>query len=183
MVRRNMIDQTAARGNTMNATELRAMQAPIKQAYRDHPETAVIPARATGRIDQAALACVVETGHATIKAGLHPAAGGDGSLACSGDMLLDAVVACAGVTLAAVATAMGITIHHGTVTAEGHWDARGTLGTDRTAPVGVTDITLRFALDTDADAATTTRLIATTERYCVVLQTLRNPPQITVDPG
>jgi uncharacterized OsmC-like protein len=164
----------------MNATELRAVQAPIKQAYRDNPATALIPARATGTLDQDNLACVIKTAHGTITAGLHPAAGGDGTQACSGDMLLDAVVACAGVTLSAVATAMGITIRSGQIQATGHWDARGTLGTDKSAPVGVTDITLNFALDTDADQATTTKLIATTERYCVVLQTLRNPPEITV---
>jgi uncharacterized OsmC-like protein len=167
----------------MNAAELRAVQAPLKQSYRDDPASARIAARAVGRIDQGRIACVIDSPHGSVTAGLHPAAGGDGALACSGDMLLEAMVACAGVTLAAVATAMGVTIKGGTITAEGVWDARGTLAIDRTAPVGVTEIALRFDLDTDADAATVERLIASTERYCVILQTLRNPPEIAVIRG
>lgn len=162
----------------MNAAELRALQAPLKQAYRDDPTRARIPARAVGRIDQGRLACLIDSPHGTLTAGLHPAAGGDGTLACSGDMLLEALVACAGVTLGAVATAMGVAINGGTITAEGSWDARGTLAIDKTTPVGVSGITLRFDLETDADAATTDRLIASTERYCVILQTLRHPPAI-----
>jgi uncharacterized OsmC-like protein len=162
----------------MNAAELRALQAPLKQAYRDDPGRAHIPARAVGRIDQGRLACMIDTPHGTINAGLHPAAGGDGSLVCSGDMLLEALVACAGVTLSAVATAMGVAIKGGTITAEGSWDARGTLAIDKSTPVGVTGIILRFDLDTEADAATIERLIASTERYCVILQTLRHPPDV-----
>lgn len=163
----------------MNASELRAIQAPIKQGYRDHPETAMIQAHASGTLDQANLACMIKAAHGTIVAGLHPAAGGDGAKACSGDMLLEALVSCAGVTLSAVATAMGVVIRSGTVSADATWDARGTLGIDKTAPVGVGDVSLRFDLDADADHATLERLIATTERYCVVLQTLRNPPLVS----
>jgi uncharacterized OsmC-like protein len=113
-------------------------------------------------------------------AGLHPATGGDGSLACSADMLLEALVACAGVTVSAVATAMGVKLRGGRVVAEGHWDARGTLGVDREAPVGLTDIALTFELDTDADAATVQRLVEMSERFCVIYQTLRAPPRLTV---
>lgn len=167
----------------MNATELRAIQTPLKQAYRDNPESALIASRAVGRIDQGNVACIVQSPQATITAGLHPAAGGDGSAACSGDMLLEALVACAGVTLSAVATAMGITIRAGTVTADGLWDARGTLAIDKSTPVGVTDIKIRFDLDTDADPTSIERLVASTERYCVILQTLHNPPRITTAIG
>jgi uncharacterized OsmC-like protein len=166
----------------MNAEELRSLQAPLKQRYRDHPETARIPARAEARLDPADIACTVPTWHGETIAGLHPAAGGSGDLACSADLLLEALVACAGVTVRAVATAMGITIHAGRVIAEGHWDARGTLGVDRSAPIGLTDITLAFELDTDADAAKQRRLIEMAERYCVILQTLKHPPQIMVRP-
>jgi uncharacterized OsmC-like protein len=163
----------------MDAATLRAAQAPLKQRYRDDPATARIPARAQATLDLADIACAVPVWHATTGAGLHPAAGGSGELACSADMLLEALVACAGVTLRAVATAMGITLRGGRVVAQGHWDARGTLGVDKSAPVGLTDIALRFELDTDADAALLDRLVATTERYCVIYQTLRTPPALS----
>jgi uncharacterized OsmC-like protein len=164
----------------MNAEELRAAQAPLKQRYRDAPETAQVLARAEATLDPADIACGVAGWHGEVRAGLHPATGGDGSLACSADMLLQALVACAGVTLRAVATAMGVTIRSGRVVAQGHWDARGTLGVDRTAPVGLADIALSFEIDSDADPAKLERMIATTERYCVILQTLRTPPTLTV---
>jgi uncharacterized OsmC-like protein len=136
--------------------------------------------RAEARLDNADVACVVPSWHGETRAGLHPATGGSGELACSADMLLEAVVACAGVTLRAVATAMGVTIRSGKVIAEGSWDARGTLGIDRNVPVGLTDINLRFEIDSDIEPAKLERMIQTTERYCVILQTLRNPPSITV---
>ncbi|HET8996992.1 MAG TPA: OsmC family protein [Acetobacteraceae bacterium] len=164
----------------MNAEELRAVQAPLKQRYRDTPEAARVPARAEARLDTAEVACTIPSWQGETTAGLHPATGGDGALACSADMLLQAVVACAGVTLRAVATAMGVTIRSGKVIAEGQWDARGTLGIDRSAPVGLTDIRLRFEVDSDADPAKLERMIQTTERYCVILQTLKNPPHISV---
>ncbi|EGO95029.1 MULTISPECIES: OsmC family protein [Acidiphilium] len=162
----------------MDAAELRALQAPLKQKYREDAASARIVSRAVGEIVQGGIACVVRGHDGEVTAGLHEAAGGDGSQACSGDMLLEALVACAGVTLSAVATAMGVIVKRGSITAEGVWDARGTLAIDRAAPVGVTDISLRFDLDTDADEATVARLIQSTERYCVILQTLRNPPRI-----
>jgi uncharacterized OsmC-like protein len=164
----------------MNAEQLRAMQAPIKQRYRDAPDAALVAARAEARLDGEDIACTVSSWHAETKAGLHPATGGSGELACSADMLLEALVACAGVTLRAVATASGVTIRGGKVIAEGTWDARGTLGIDRSVPVGLTDIRLRFEIDSDADQAKLERMIQTTERYCVILQTLHNPPRITV---
>lgn len=164
----------------MNAEELRAAQAPLKQAYRDDPARARISARAEARLDAADIAAVVTRWHGETVAGLHPAAGGSGERACSGDMLLEALVACAGVTLRAVATAMGITLRGGRVIAEGVWDARGTLAVDRTVPVGVIEIAVRFELDTDADEAKLARLLASTERYCVIFQTLGNPPRMTM---
>jgi uncharacterized OsmC-like protein len=164
----------------MNAEELRAVQAPLKQQYRDTPDAARVPARAEARLDADGIACTVPSWDGETKAGLHPATGGSGELACSADMLLEAVVACAGVTLRAVATASGVTIRGGRVIAEGSWDARGTLGIDRSVPVGLTDIALRFEIDSDAEPAKLERMIQTTERYCVILQTLRNPPRITV---
>lgn len=164
----------------MNAEELRAMQAPIKQRYRDDPASARIPARAEAVLSADDIACTVVGREGTLVAGLHPAAGGSGALACSADMLLEAVAACAGVTLRAVATAMGVSIRSGRVVAEGVWDARGTLGVDRAAPVGLTEITLAFEVDCDADDAKLERMIQTTERYCVILQTLRTPPAITL---
>jgi uncharacterized OsmC-like protein len=167
----------------MDAEHLRAAQAPLKQRYRDLPEAALVPARAEARLDAPGVACTVPAWQGDTRAGLHPATGGSGEDACSADMLLQALVACAGVTLRAVATAMGVTIHGGRVVAEGHWDARGTLGVDRAAPVGLTDFALWFDVDCDADAAKLTRMIATAERYCVILQTLRNPPAVTVGVG
>lgn len=164
----------------MNAAELRDVQAPIKQRYRDDPASARIPARAEAILSVDEIACTVVGREGPLVAGLHPAAGGSGALACSADMLLEAVVACAGVTLRAVATAMGVTIRRGRVVAEGVWDARGTLGVDRSAPVGLTEVTLSFDVESDADDAKLDRMIQTTERYCVILQTLRTPPTITV---
>jgi uncharacterized OsmC-like protein len=164
----------------MDANALRALQAPLKKQYRERPETARIPAHAEARLDPEHIACRVEARGGETVAGLHPATGGDGSLACSADMLLEALVACAGVTLGAVATAMGVELRGGRVIAEGHWDARGTLGVDREAPIGLTDIALTFELDTDADAATVARLVEISERFCVVYQTLRAPPRLSV---
>ena len=160
----------------MDAETLRARQAPLKQGYRDHPASAQVPARAEAILDLSDIACAVPVWHGTTTSGLHRAAGGSGELACSADMLLEALVACAGVTLRAVATAMGITLRGGRVIAEGHWDARGTLGVDKAVPVGLTDIAVRFELDSDADATKLDRLVATTERYCVIFQTLKTPP-------
>ena len=167
----------------MNAEQLRAVQAPLKQRYRDDPATARIPARAEAVLSADEIACTIVGRAGPVVAGLHPAAGGDGTRACSADMLLEALVACAGVTLRAVATAMGVTIRSGRIIAEGHWDARGTLGIDRSVPVGLTDITLRFAIDSDADAQKLERMIHTTERYCVILQTLRSPPEFGASAG
>lgn len=164
----------------MNADELRALQAPLKQQYRDRPETAVVSARAEATLSPDAIACTVPTWHAEIRAGLHPATGGTGELACSADLMLEALVACAGVTMRAVATAMGITITRGRIVATGTWDARGTLGVSREVPVGLSDVALSFDIESDADAAKLERLIQTTERYCVVLQTLKSPPAVTV---
>jgi uncharacterized OsmC-like protein len=164
----------------MNADELRAIQAPIKQLYRDNPDAARIPARAEGSLDPNDIAVVVDAWHGKVTAGLHKAGGGTGELACSADMLLEALVGCAGVTLRAVATAMGVTIRGGKVIAEGLWDARGTLGVDRAAPVGLTEITITFDVDCDADPAKLERMIQTTERYCVILQTLKAPPKIAM---
>ncbi len=164
----------------MDAARLRSLQAPLKARYREAPETARIPARAEAVLDLANIACRVTAGEQAVVAGLHPAAGGDGSMACSADMLLAALAACAGVTLAAVATAMGVDVREGRIIAEGAWDATGTLGVDRAAPVGLTEISLTFALDTDADPATLERLLAATERHCVIFQTLRAPPRVTI---
>lgn len=161
----------------MNTDELRALQAPLKQRYRDEPASAVVTLRASGDATDA-VSCKVETGRTIVEAGLHPATGGTGSLACSGDMLLEALVACAGVTLRAVATAIGVSLRRARVTAEGDVDFRGTLGVSKDVPVGFRDIRLRFDVDTDADAAQRATLLHLTERYCVVLQTLRNPPQV-----
>ena len=167
----------------MNAEQLRAAQAPLKQRYREAPDAALVAARAEARLDPGDVACLVPGWQGDVHAGLHPATGGSGAQACSADMLLQALVACAGVTLRAVATAMGVTIRSGRVVAEGHWDARGTLGVDRAAPVGLTDIALSFEVDCDADAAKLERMIATTERYCVILQTLRAPPTVSLARG
>ena len=164
----------------MDAEQLRAAQAPLKQRYREQPETARVPARAEAMLDADGIACRVRSWHGETIAGLHEATGGTGAQACSADMLLEALVACAGVTLRAVATASGIPVRGGRIVATGTWDARGTLGVDRAVPIGLTDIALRFDLDTDAEPERLARLIEMTERYCVILQTLRQPPRITV---
>ena len=157
----------------MNGDELRALQAPLKDQYRQSPDSAVITLRAQGSLDGEGIACRVDTGRALVEAGLHPATGGSGLQACSGDMLLEALAACAGVTVRAVATALGIAIRGGRVDAEGDLDFRGTLGVDKTAPVGFRSIRLNFSLDTDADEASLAKLLQLTERYCVVLQTIK----------
>jgi uncharacterized OsmC-like protein len=162
----------------MDRDELRAVQAPLKERYQREPEAAHVTLRATAELDDG-IACSVQTGRAIAKAGLHPATGGDGSLLCSGDMLLEALVACAGVTLRAVATSLGIDVRSGTVRAEGDLDFRGTLAVDRAAPVGFQAIRLSFVLDTDADAEQLDSLQRLTERYCVVFQTLVTPPTIS----
>jgi uncharacterized OsmC-like protein len=168
----------------MDAEALRAAQGPLKQRYREQPETARVRARAEAVLAADDIACTIRSWAGETRAGLHSATGGSGEMACSADMLLEALVACAGVTLRAVATATGVTLHEARVIAEGEWDARGTLGVDRAAPVGLTGITLRFEIDSDAGPEKIARIIQTTERYCVILQTLRNPPPITVElPG
>jgi uncharacterized OsmC-like protein len=163
----------------MDADSLKAMQAPIKQRYRDEPEAAVITLKAEGSIGDN-LSCSVATGRALVEAGLHPATGGSGLQACSGDMLLEALVACAGVTLNAVATALGLELRGARVRAEGDLDFRGTLGVAKDAPVGFRDIRLTFDLDGDLSDEERANLIRLTERYCVVYQTLRQPPPIAV---
>ncbi|MGB7212383.1 MAG: OsmC family protein [Gemmatimonadales bacterium] len=163
----------------MKAEDLRALQAPLKDRYRERPEAAVITFTAEGRIGEG-ISCRVETGKRLVEAGLHPATGGDGMLVCSGDMLLDALVACAGVTLAAVATALGLEIREGIVRAEGDLDFRGTLGVSKDAPVGFQRIRLHFELSTDASEDQLATLLRLTERYCVVLQTLSRSPTIAV---
>src|SRR6202790_959907 len=155
----------------MNADELRSLQAPIKEGYRQRPEAALVTLRAEGRIGDG-VTCKIETGRALVEAGLHPATGGDGIAACSGDMLLEALVACAGVTLKAVATALDIKLTHGSVSAEGDLDFRGTLGVAKDAPVGFRAIRLRFDLESDASPDQLATLLKLTERYCVVFQTL-----------
>ena len=162
----------------MQRDELRALQAPLKERYRDEPEAARITLAADGTLGEG-VSCSVQTGRALAEAGLHPATGGDGSLLCSGDMLLEALVACAGVTLKAVATALGIQAE-GRVRAEGDLDFRGTLGVDRDAPVGFRSIRVRFELDTDAEPEKVAKLIELTERYCVVYQTLAQGPRLDV---
>ena len=162
----------------MNAEQLKSIQAPLKQKYTEDPGAAVVTLRAEGRAT--GLSCKVATGKAIVEAGLHPATGGDGSLVCSGDMLLEALVACAGVTLRAVATAIGVDLRDATVTVEGDLDVRGTHGVAKDAPVGFRDIRIRFIFDTDASEEQRATLIRLTERYCVVLQTLRKPPPISV---
>ena len=163
----------------MNAQELRALQAPIKERYKKDAAAAVVTLRAQGRMGEG-IACRVDTGRAMVEAGLHPASGGSGLQACSGDMLLEALVACAGVTLKAVATAIGIKLNDAVVSAEGDLDFRGTLGVAKDAPVGFREIRLRFELDTGASPDQQAKLIELTERYCVVLQTLRNSPSLSV---
>lgn len=163
----------------MNADELRAKQAPLKERYRNDPETARITFESTGDLGAEGVVCRVRTVRGDVDAGLHPAAGGDGSWACSGDMLLDALVGCAGVTLRAVATSMGIPLTGGTIRAEADCDFRGTLGIDRETPVAVTDVRLTFDLDAEATPEQLAKLVELTERYCVVYQTLKNPPRVT----
>ena len=164
----------------MDAAELRAIQAPIKDRYRGEPGAALITLRARGALDDHNIACKVETGRAIAVAGLHPATGGTGLELCSGDMLLEALVACAGVTLKAVATALEIPLRAGTVSAEGDLDFRGTLGVVRDAPVGFSEIRLSFDLDTDASQEQLDQLLKLTERYCVVYQTIANGPSLNV---
>jgi uncharacterized OsmC-like protein len=163
----------------MKAEELRAVQAPLKQRYREQPEAAQITLKAQGKLGEG-VTCSVQTGKALVEAGLHPLSGGDGLAVCSGDMLLEALVACAGVTLSSVATALGIEIREGTVRAEGVLDFRGTLSVDKETPVGFQRITLHFDLDTDADDERLATLLRLTERYCVVYQTLQHPPEAKV---
>jgi uncharacterized OsmC-like protein len=165
----------------VDSAELRTVQQPLKDAYREDPGQALITLRAHGRLEDQAISCSVETGQALTVAGLHPATGGDGSLACSGDMLLQALVACAGVTLRAVATSLGIDVAGGTVSAEGDLDFRGTLAVSKEAPVGFRSIRLSFDLDTpQASAEQLATLIRLTERYCVVYQSLARPAELSV---
>ncbi len=163
----------------MDADTLRALQAPLKEKYREAPDAALVTLHAEGRLGEG-IACRVETGRALVEAGLHPATGGTGAQACSGDMLLEALVACAGVTLGAVATALAIPLRDATVRAEGDLDFRGTLGVSKEVPVGFRDIRLSFTLDTDASDEEIETLVRLTERYCVVLQTLRSSPTFSV---
>jgi uncharacterized OsmC-like protein len=162
----------------MDTAELRTLQAPLKQRYRDDPDAAVITLEASGSLGEG-ISCSVDTGRAIAEAGLHPATGGDGSQLCSGDMLLEALAACAGVTLRAVATSIGVDVQGGTVKAEGDLDFRGTLGVDKEAPVGFKDVRLSFELETDAGEEELATLLKLTERYCVVLQTLARPPRLS----
>jgi uncharacterized OsmC-like protein len=164
----------------MDATTLRTLQRPLKQKYRDDPMTALVPVRAEGRIVDYGVTCMVQTWSGTTRAGLHAATGGDGSDACSADMLVEALAACAGVTLHSVAIAMGVRLDNAHVVVDGRFDARGTLGVDRETPVGLTDVVVTFVFDTDADDAKVERLVELAERYCVVAQTLRNPPNLTI---
>src|SRR5262245_30113878 len=164
----------------MDSAALRALQAPIKERYKADPKAGLITRKAKGALDDAKIACKVETGRALAVAGLHPATGGSGLELCSGDMLLEALVACAGVTLKAVATALDIPLKSGTVAAEGDLDFRGTLGVAKDAPVGFAEIQLRFDLDTDAPQEKLDQLLKLTERYCVVYQTIRNGPPVDI---
>ena len=163
----------------MNADELRSLQAPLKAQYREHPQTALVTLRAEGRIGEN-VTCKIESGKAPVEVGLHPATGGDGESACSADMLLEALVGCAGLTLSAVATALNISLRGGKIRAEGDLDFRGTLGVSKDVLVGFTEIRLNFDLDTDATEEQLATLIRLTERYCVVYQTLSAPPKISV---
>lgn len=164
----------------MDAAALRALQAPLKERYRKEPETARIRAFAEGTLAADEPICTIGTWAGPMQAGLHPAAGGDGTKACSADLLLEALVACAGVTLKSVAIAMGVRLNTVRLSAEGFWDARGTLGLARDVPVGLTEITLTVAIDSDADDKTLTRLLQLTERYCVIFQTLSHPPKMSL---
>ncbi|RWL41685.1 MAG: OsmC family peroxiredoxin [Mesorhizobium sp.] len=167
----------------MDATALKAMQAPLKEAYRDDAAKALVTLRARGTLDDQSIACKVETGRALAVAGLHPATGGSGLELCSGDMLLEALVACAGVTLKAVATALEFKLGNATLEAEGDLDFRGTLGVARDAPVGFREIRLKFDLDTDEPRERIDSLMKLTERYCVVFQTINNNPALSVSAG
>jgi uncharacterized OsmC-like protein len=167
----------------MNADELRGLQAPVKARYREDPAAALQTLKARGTLDGEGVTCKVETGQGLAVAGLHPATGGDGKALCSGDMLLEALVGCAGVTLRAVATALGIPVRGGSVRVEGDLDFRGTLGVSKEAPVGFKEIRLRFDLDTDATPEQLATLLKLTERYCVVYQTLRNAPKMSAVAG
>lgn len=162
----------------MDAHQLRALQAPLKQQYREDPHRALVTLKASGHLDGSGVSCRVETGRALVEAGLHPATGGSGLQACSGDMLLEALAACAGVTLRAVAAALDVPVRGGTVLVEGDLDFRGTLGVSKEASVGFQAIRVRFDLDTDATSEQLDTLFKLTERYCVVLQTLRSPPEM-----
>jgi uncharacterized OsmC-like protein len=164
---------------TDSSEELRALQAPLKERYRQDAGSALIVLHASASLDAAGIACRVETGRAMVEAGLHPATGGSGPQVCSGDMLLEALVACAGVTMRAVATSLGIDVRSGRIVADGELDVRGTLGVSREAPVGFRAIRLRLTLDTDAAPEQLASLLKLTERYCVVLQTLRVPAVVT----
>ena len=164
----------------MDSAELRAVQEPLKDAYRSNPQEALVTLRARGQLDEQAVACSVATGRELAVAGLHPATGGDGSLLCSGDMLLQALVGCAGVTLRAVATSLGIPLAGGSVTAEGDLDFRGTLAVSKEAPVGFSSVRLAFELDTEATPEQVQTLIRLTERYCVVYQTLAHPAEMAI---
>lgn len=172
--RAEVVDVAAA------ALALRTRQRPIKDGYREDPRSAIITSTASARVDQSGVSATVPTWAGDVVAGLHPAAGGDGSQACSGDIVLQALVACAGVTLASVATATGVHLRSAEVRAEATWDARGTLGVDRDAPVGLTSVELIFDLDTDAPAEKVDKLLELTERYCVVAQTLAHPPAVRI---
>lgn len=164
----------------MNAEDLRAAQSPMKARFKEAPETALLTLRAVGQVRPGEQSCAIETGRGpTVEAGLHPLAGGDGSLACAGDMFLQAIVACAGVTLGAVATALAIPVRSGTITAEGDLDFRGTLGVSKEVPIGFSALRLLFDLETDAEPAQLDNLLRLTERYCVNLQTLKNPPAVS----
>jgi uncharacterized OsmC-like protein len=163
----------------MNAEQLRAVQAPLKAQYKSDPATAKHTLKATGQLDNENLTCKVSTARGIAEAGLHPATGGDGSWICSGDMLLESLVACAGVTLMAVATAMEIPVRGGTITAEGDLDFRGTLGVSKETPVGISELRLTFQLDTDATPEQLATLLKLTERYCVIYQTLKSPPAMS----
>jgi uncharacterized OsmC-like protein len=163
----------------MKTEELRSLQAPLKERYRQEPEIALITLKAQGKLGDG-VTCKIQTGKALLEAGLHPATGGTGLAVCSGDMLLEALVACAGVTLGAVATALGIDIRDGKIRAEGDLDFRGTLGVSKETPVGFQRIRLAFDLDTSASEAELATLIRLTERYCVVFQTLRQPPEMQI---
>ena len=167
----------------MDASQLRALQAPLKEQYLENPDSAKLTLRAGGSLGEDGITCRVDTGRQLAEAGLHPATGGDGTALCSGDMLLESLVACAGVTLRAVATALEIPVRGGRVTAEGDLDFRGTLAVDRDAPIGIQSIRMHFQLDTDADDEQLATLVKLTERYCVVLQTLAQATEVSVECG